>query len=101
MTKKEKKEQQRIQDRVQEFKILKDVIKEKAENTTDIKLRDELYLTWDSLCDFIYNLEKYGQEMRPIRIFDENGKKIEEHYDNGKIVYFSTEGWDGNFRELY
>jgi hypothetical protein len=44
-------------------------------------------------------MEKYGQEMRPIGIYDENGKKIGEQYENGKVVNIGE--WDGNFRELY
>lgn len=99
MTKKEQKEKQRVQNRIQELKDIQNVIKEKADVETNIQLRDELWLTWDTLCFWVYNMEKYGQEMRPIGIYDENGRRTAEYYDNGKIVELGE--WDGNFRELY
>lgn len=99
MTKKEQKEKARVQNRIQELKNIQDVIKEKAEKETSIELRDELWLTWDTLCSWIYNLEYYGQEMKPIAIYDENGKKVSEIYEDGRVVNIGE--WDGNFRELY
>ena len=99
MSKKEQKERQRVQNRIQELKDIQNVIREKAGVEADIQLRDELWLTWDTLCDWIWNMEKYGQEMRPIGIYDENDKKIGEQYENGKVVNIGE--WDGNFRELY